>query len=137
MSNISKENGLGWTTFSVDDEAGSPQDIRAATNTLEFSTPKNVLEVTGIDKSAMERLDGLWDFQATANGTFDDATSNSPHDVFADLSNVRTWGITVSAQILNNEVLVTDYAMNRGNDGSLTWSAPAVLANGVVPNWTV
>ena len=121
----------------MDDEGGSAQDIRSATNTLEFSTPKNLLEVTGIDKSAMERLDGLYDFQATATGTFDDATSDSPHDVFADLANVRTWAITVSAQILSNEVLVSDYSMNRGNDGSLTWSAPCALANGVVPNWTV
>jgi hypothetical protein len=133
---MSKENGLGWTTFSVDDELGGPQDIRSATNTLEFSTPKNLLEVTGIDKSAMERLDGLYDFQATASGTFDDATTNSPHDVFADLSGTRTWNIVVSAQTLSNEVLVSDYAMNRGNDGSFTWSAPAALQSGIVPNWT-
>lgn len=133
---MSKENGLGWTTFSVDDEAGSPQDIRSATNTLEFSTPVNLLEVTGIDKSAMERLGGLWDFQSTASGTWDDATSNSPHDVFADLANVRTWAIVVSGQSLSNEVLVSDYALNRGNDGSLAWTAPASLANGTVPSWT-
>lgn len=120
----------------MDDELGGAQDIRSATNTLEFSTPKNLLEVTGIDKSAMERLDGLWDFQSTANGTWDDATSNSPHDVFADLSGVRTWAIVVSGQTLSNEVLVSDYAISRGNDGSLTWSAPCALANGTVPNWT-
>jgi hypothetical protein len=134
---MAKENGLGWTTFDVDDEAGGAQDIRAATNTLEFSTPKNLLEVTGIDKSAMERLDGLWDFQSTANGTWDDATSDSPHDVFADLSGVRTWLIVVSGQTLSNEVLISDYAISRGNDGALTWSAPCALANGAVPNWTV
>lgn len=133
---MAKESGLGWTTFSVDDELGSPQDIRSATNTLEFSTPVNLLEVTGIDKSAMERLDGLWDFQSTANGTWDDATSNSPHDVFGDLTNVRTWAIVVSGQTLSNEVLVSDYALSRGNDGSFTWSAPAALANGTIPNWT-
>lgn len=133
---MAKENGLGWTAFDVDDEAGAAQDIRSATSTLEFSTPKNLLEVTSIAVSAMERLDGLYDFQATASGTFDDETSDSPHDVFADLSNVRTWGITVSAQILSNEVLISDYQLNRANDGSFTWTAPAALANGVVPNWT-
>lgn len=134
---MAKENGLGWSVFDVDDEAGAAQDIRSATNTLEFSTPKNLLEVTGLDKSAMERLDGLYDFQSTANGTFDDATSDSPHDVFADLSGTRTWLITVSAQILSNEVLVSDYSFNRGNDGSLTWSAPCALQSGTIPNWTV
>lgn len=133
---MAKETGLGWTTFDVDDEAGTAQDIRAATNSLEFSTPVNLLEVTGLDKSAMERLQGLYDFQATANGTWDDATADSPHDVFADLSNVRTWAIVVSGQSLSNEVLISDYALNRGNDGSFTWSAPAALANGTIPNWT-
>lgn len=133
---MSKENGLGWTALDVDDEAGGAQDIRDATTALEFATPYGVIEATGIGKSAMERLRGLADFSSTASGHFDDATADSPHDVFADLSNVRTWAITVSAQILSNEVLVTDYALNRAEDGSLKWSAPCVLANGVVPNWT-
>lgn len=133
---MSKENGLGWTALDVDDEAGVAQDLRSAVNSLEFSTPRGVLEVTGIDKSAMERLHGLADFSATLNFTFDDATADSPHDVFKDLSNQRTVAITVSAQILSVEALFTDYALNRGTDGSLTGTAPCVLANGTVPAWT-
>lgn len=133
---MAKENGLGWTALDVDDEAGAAQDVRSAVNSLEFSTPRAVLEVTGIDKSAMERLHGLADFSATLNFTFDDATSDSPHDVFKDLSNTRTVAITVSAQILSNECLFTDYALNRGTDGSLTGTAPCVLQSGTVPTWT-
>lgn len=133
---MAKENGLGWTALDVDDEAGSAQDLRSDVNSLEFATPRAVLEVTGIDKSAMERLHGLADFSATLTFTFDDATADSVHDVFKDLSNVRTLAITVSAQILSNEVLFTDYALSRGTDGSFGGTAPCVLANGVVPTWT-
>lgn len=133
---MAKESGLGWTTFSVDDEAGSPQDIRSATNSLDFSCTRNVQEVTGLDKSAMERLHLLADFSVTANFTFDDATSNSPHDVFKDLSNQRTVSIVVSGQTLNNECLFTDYSLSRGNDGSFTGTAPGVLSNGTVPTWS-
>ncbi len=133
---MSKENGLGWSVLDVDDEAGVAQDIREDVNSLEFSTPRAVLEVTGIDKSAMERLHGLADFSATLTFTFDDDTADSVHDVFKDLSNVRTLLITVSAQILTNEVLFTDYALTRGNDGAFGGTAPCVLANGVVPTWT-
>lgn len=133
---MSKESGLGWTTFSVDDEAGTPQSVLSATNSLDFSCTRNITEVTGLDKSAMERLHLLADFSVTANFTFDDATSASPHDVWKDLSNVRTVAIVVSGQTLNNECLFTSYDYSRGADGSLTGSAAGVLSNGTVPTWS-
>jgi|SRR5688572_27446481 len=133
---MAKENGLSWTTCSVDDEAGSPQDIRSATNSVEWATPRNVLEVTGLDKNAIERLHALADFSATLSFTFDDATSNSPHDVFKVLDNARTFTLAVSGQTLTNEVLATDYSYTRADDGSLKGQAPVVLANGTVPTWT-
>lgn len=133
---MAKESGLGWTTYTVGDTANVARDIRSATNTLEWSTPRNVLEVTGLDKSAMERLHGLADFSATASGTFDDAATVSPHAVFADLSNMRTAIMTVSGNTLSNNVLFTDYGLNRGDDGSLKWTAPCVLQSGTVPTWT-
>lgn len=133
---MSKENGLGWTALDVDDEAGVAQDLREDTNSLEFATPRAVLEVTGLDRSAMERLHGLADFSATLTFTFDDDTADSVHDVFKDLSNPRTLLITVSAQILSNEVLFTDYSLTRGADGSFGGTAPCVLQSGTVPTWT-
>lgn len=132
---MAKENGLGWTTCSVDSSAGALKAIVNDVNSLEYSTPRAVIEDTGIDKSAMERLHGLADFSVTLNGTFNDAADAS-HDVFKDLSAVRTVTLVVSGQTLSNECLFTDYALNRGTDGSLTWSAPGVLANGTVPTWS-
>lgn len=133
---MAKENGLGWTTCSVDDEAGVAQAIKEDVNSLEFATPRAVLEVTGIDRSAMERLHGLADFSATLTFTFDDDTSDSVHDVFKDLSNARTLLLVVSGQTLTNEVLFTDYALSRGADGAFGGTAPCVLQSGIVPTWS-
>lgn len=135
---MAKESGLAWTTLSVDDSTPTARDIRNDITNFEFATPRAVQDVTGIDKSAMERLLLLADFSITMNGVFNDA-ANLSHSVFktvASTSVVRTISITVSGQSLNNECLVTDYALTRGDDGALTWSAPAVLADGTVPTWS-
>lgn len=134
-----KESGMGWSVLSIDDSAGIPQDLRNDVTNFEFATPREVQDITGIDKSAMERLLLLADFSITLEGVFDDATANSVHDAFKDVSSsavARTTTITVSGQTLANEVLYTDYALTRAADGSLTFSVPGVLANGVVPTWS-
>lgn len=134
---MAKENGLGWTTLSVDDSGGSACDIRNDVTNFNFSTPRGVQEVTGIDKSAMERLLLLADFSIELNGVFNDAASKS-HAVLKTVPSTsvnRTVTITVSGNTLANECLFTDYQLTRGNDGALTWSAPGVLADGAVPTW--
>lgn len=134
---MAKENGLGWTTLSVDNSAGSAQAIKNDITNLQFSTPRGVQDVTGIDKSAMERILLLADFSITLNGVFNDA-SNQSHDVFKTVPSTsvnRTVTITVSGNTLPNECLFTDYALTRATGGELTWSAPGVLADGTVPTW--
>lgn len=133
---MAKTTGLAWTTLSVDTSVPTLTDIRNDVTNFEFSTPRAVQEVTGVDKSAMERLLLLADFSITLNGVFNAALS---HTVFEDVGNtdvVRTVSITVAAKSLSNECLLTDYALTRGDDGSLTWSVPGVLADGTAPNWT-
>jgi hypothetical protein len=133
---MAKETGLGWTTCTIDDQAGGTQALINDVTNLSFSTPRNVQDVTGIDKSAIERLHLLADFSIALNGVFNDATSASVHDVFKDLSNARTTTLVVSGQTLANEVLYTDYALTRAADGSFTFSVPGQLAGGVVPVWS-
>jgi hypothetical protein len=133
-----KETGLGWTTFSVDDSSGSVCAIINDVTNLAFATPRGVQDVTGLDKSAYERLLLLADFSTTPNGVFDDQASQA-HAVFKTVpstSVARTTTITVSGQTLANEVLYTDYSLTRGSDGSFTWTAPGVLSNGTVPTWS-
>lgn len=133
-----KTSGLGWEVCSVDDAAGAPVDVRNDVTNLEFATPRAVQNVTGIDKSAMERLLLLADFSCTLNGVFNPGASAS-HEVFKTVPSTsvpRTTTLTVAGQTLANEVLYTDYPVSRGDDGALTWSVPGVLADGTVPVWT-
>lgn len=135
---MAKETGLGWTTLSVDSSAGVANDIRNDITNFEFATPRAVQETTGIDKSAIERLLLLADFSITLNGVFNDAATFS-HATFKDISStsaVRTVGIVVSGQTLNNECYLTDYQLTRADSGELTWSVPGVLADGNVPTWS-
>lgn len=133
---MAKESGLGMSV-TVDDSAGSPQDISNDFTNLNWATPRGVQDVTGIDKSAMERLLLLADFSITVNGVFNDAV-NRAHEVFRTVpstSVARTTTIAVSGQTLAGELLYTDYALTRNQDGSLTFTAPGVLSDGTVPLW--
>ena len=134
---MAKETGLGWTTASVDDSSDAVKAIINDFTNISFSTPRGVQDVTGIDKSAVERLLLLADASVDFNGVFNDAADQS-HDVFKTVpstSVARTVTLTVSGQTLAGEFLFTDYALTRAGDGSLTFSAPGVLATGVVPTW--
>lgn len=134
---MAKESGLGMSV-AVDDSGGTARTISNDITNLEFATPRGVQDVTGVDKSAMERLLLLADHSLTLNGVFNDA-SNLSHAVFRTVpstSVARTVTLGHSGQTLAGELLFTDYALTRANDGSLTWSAPGVLADGTVPTWT-
>lgn len=134
---MAKESGLGITTLSVDDSGGTARAIKNDITDFDISTPRGVQDVTGVDKSAYERLLLLADFSVNLNGVFNDAT-NLSHDVFKTVpstSVARTVTLTVSGQTLAGECLFTDYQLKRGNDGSLVWTAPGVLADGTTPTW--
>ena len=121
----------------MDDSSDAVKAIINDFTNISFSTPRGVQDVTGIDKSAMERLLLLADAAVDFNGVFNDASVPS-HDVFKTVPSTavaRTVTLTVSGQTLAGEFLFTDYALTRAGDGSLTFSAPGVLATGVVPTW--
>lgn len=132
------ENGLGWTSFNVDDSGGTPRDIRTSTFNLDWTMPRGVQDITSLADSAMRRLLLLADFSGTAAGGFDDA-ANLAHAVLKTISSTsvnRTMGIAISGQTLNNEVILSDYALTRAQSGEFTWSVPFQLADGTVPTWS-
>lgn len=134
---MAKESGLGMT-LSVDDSAGTARAIENDFVSVNWATPRGVQDVTGIDKSAMERILLLADFSITINGVFNDAL-NRAHDVFKTVSSTsvaRTTTLVLSGQTLANEVLYTDYAFTRPQSGEATFSVPGVLSSGTVPTWT-
>lgn len=131
---MSAESGLGWTTASIDNSAGVAKALVDMFTSLEVSTPIAVQEVTAISKSAIARIHLLADASATFNGPFDDV-ADGPHDTFTPLSSGRTVTLAHSGNTLAMEMLLTDYPLNRGDDGSLMYAVPAVLQNGAVPTW--
>lgn len=135
---MAKEAGLGWTTLSVDDSAGTPRDIRNDLTELDFATPRGVQDVTGIDKSAIERLLLLADFSINLTGVFNDAAnlSHSTLKTVPSTSVARTVSINISGQTLANECMFTDYALTRAASGEFTFKSPGVLADGTVPAWS-
>jgi hypothetical protein len=139
VSPISKQSGLGWTTFSVDDAAGSPEAIINDITNFQFATPRAVQDITGVDKFAMERLLLLADASVTMNGVANFASSPSAHDVFKTIplstSPSRTVTMTIASKTLPLELLLTDYPLTRSAAGELTFAVPGVLSNGVVPTW--
>ena len=133
---MAKVNGLGFTTCSLDDSAGTPVVIKNDVTDLSFATPPGVQDVTGIDKSAFERLLLLADFTVDLKGVFNSATSHTALKTVPSTSVNRTLSLTVAGATLNNEVIITDYALSRSSSGELTWSAPGVLSDGTLPTWS-
>lgn len=134
---MAKEPGFPMT-ITVDDAAGTPRDISNDITNTQWATPRGVQDVTGVNKSAMERLLLLADMSCTHNGVFNDA-ANMSHAVFKTVpssSVMRTTAIAISGQTLSAEILYTDYPLTRGQDGSLVFAVPGVLGDGTVPTWS-
>lgn len=136
---MAKSSGLGWTTLSIDDVGGTPVALKNDFNAVQFGTPLAVQDVTGLDSFAIERITLLGDLSFTGNGAAMNPASSKSHVTLAnqtDRRTARTVTIVVNGKTLAGEMLFTDFSYNRGADGSLPFTAPAVLADGTIPAWT-
>lgn len=134
---MAKISGFPFTV-AVDDSGGLVETISNDITNLQFATPRGVQDITGVNSSAVERLLLLADFSITLNGLVNTAASPSSHDVFKTVpstSVTRTVTLTVGSKVLPNETIFTDYAITRGQDGSMTFSAPGALNSTVLPTW--
>tara|TARA_R100000808_G_scaffold6135_4_gene18409 strand:+ start:3327 stop:3743 length:417 start_codon:yes stop_codon:yes gene_type:complete len=136
---MAKQTGLG-DYIAVDDSGGSARDISDNIVSYEIGNSQNMLDSTTISKSAMERLIGIGDLTVSLSMIFD-AASNKSHDVFKTKSGTRTFDLRVGGNSSSNpkltaEMLVGEYNISRGNDGSLTSSVTLNLQSGTVPTWT-
>lgn len=134
---MAKVTGLG-ASIAVDDSGGTARTISNDITSFDLATPREEQDVTGVDKSARERLLLLADFTVTLNVVVNTA-ANQSHAVFSTVpstSVARTTTITVASQILAPEVLYTDYPVSRDDTGALTASVPGALSDGTVPTWT-
>jgi len=137
---MAKTSGLG-ATVTVDNASAAAKDISNDVTNFTFATPRAVQDITGVDKSAMERLLLLADFSVTLNGVFN-VTADKSHDVLSSVSStsvtrtVKIQPIAASVPYLSCETLFTDYQITRSDSGELTWQAPGALQDGTVPTWT-
>ncbi|MCJ7804252.1 hypothetical protein MUP35_00755 [Patescibacteria group bacterium] len=132
---MGKISGLGMTV-AVDDAAGAAQTITNDINDITVDTSRGSEDVTGLDKSAIERIALLTDATVTMKGTFN---ATGAHAVFKSLVILagqvgRTVTITYpGAVVLEMEIVFESYNVVRAANGALTWTASGKLASGIVP----
>ena len=139
---MSKTSGLGGAVL-VGDASDSAQTITNDITNWTMSTPRAVQDVTGVNKSANERILLLADYSVTLNGVFNTA-SNMSHAVFSTIPSTSVTrsveldviGTATGAPVLAANCLLTDYQITRASTGELTWQVPGSLADGATPTWT-
>ena len=140
---MAKVSGLGGV-IKVEDASASVKTITNDITNYQFSTPRAVQDVTGVDKSANERILLLADYSVTLNGVFNYTSSPNSHEVFSTIpstSAVRSveidpLGTTSGYPLLAVNCLLTDYQLTRAATGELTWQVPGSLADGTPPAWS-
>ena len=136
---MAKQTGLG-DYIAVDDSGGTARDISSDVSSLSIGNSQNLLEVTGLDKSAVERIVSLSDGTANLSGTCNFA-ANKEHAVLAEgrtatrTLDYRIGGNSSSNPRLQMELVIGAYTVDRGAGGELTWSCDFSLQDGTVPDW--
>ena len=137
---MAKVSGLG-ALVSVADAGGTPRIISNDVSDFTLNTPRGVQDITGVDKSAHERLLLLADVSVSLKGTFNSA-ANFSHAVFSTVTSGSVQRATSIAPTANNSTpllafnaLYSDYALTRAAAGELTWSTKGDLADGAIPTW--
>jgi len=135
---MAKQTGLG-DYVAVDDSGGTARDISNDITSYSINIPQNMFEVTGVDKSAVERIVGLNDYTCSLSGVFNKA-SNMSHDVFKTRTGVRTVTIAIGGNTtgypeLEAEMLVGEYNLERSDDGGFNWTTTLSLQSGTTPTW--
>lgn len=133
---MSKITGLGMS-LTVDNSAGTGKDISEDVNTFTINQSRELIDVTGLDKEAYERLGGLKDAELQLSGAFD-PTADKSHAVFSNQDNSRTFVLVFPGSVatFTLEAVIESYEVQRGNDGALTWSVTARIADGTTGQWT-
>jgi hypothetical protein len=137
---MAKQTGLG-DYVAIDDSGGTVRDISNDISAgYGINIAQELVETTGLDKSARERITGMSDGDVTLTGTFN-AASNKSHDVFKTRTTARTFDLRIGGNSSSNpklamEMVIANYTITRDAAGALTWSATLNLADGTVPAWT-
>ena len=142
---MAKQTGIG-SQIKIKTSGGASTDISNDITTFTLTTSKGVQDVTGIDKSAMERLGLLQDAKIEISGlvntagsylVFKDVTSSSvAREVIVNYPLALTGAPGATAPTLTFTALFTDFALSRNQNGELTFKSSGELSVGTAPVWT-
>lgn len=103
---------------------------------ITVDTPYGVQDITGLDKSAIERLLLRADATGTITGVFNVASSMSHATLKTPGSKTFVIAFASAAATATFTAVTTNYAVSMGADGSLTWSVNYQLSSGTALAWT-
>jgi hypothetical protein len=122
--------------------SGLPTQITVATKdisndilSMNIDTPYGVQDVTGLDKSAMERIMLRADCSGSLNFAFNIAADRS-HAVLKTPGSKTFVIVYPGPATLTFTAVTTDYSLAFGADGSLIGTAPWELSSGTAAAWT-
>ena len=130
---MAKQSGLGQQLYVAGYDLSG--DVGVINNA---ACPRGLLEVTAINKSAIERVNGLADGIIDFNSWFNDAAL-AEHAALsglptADVLLIWALGAAVDDSAMFMTAKQVNYDGSRGADGSLSFNVQA-LADGVAPEW--
>ena len=132
---MAKFAGLS-VTVNIDNTGGTPVNCSNDISSIQLNVPVGEQVVTGLDKTAEERLQLLQDVGCTFSGR-GLPSSASRAVVFEALGTSRT--ITIDfpdSATCSFEAFLYNLQIGRGDDGSMTWSVEAKLNNGTALAWS-
>ena len=101
---------------------------------INVDTPFGEQDITGLDKSAIERLLLRADCTGTMTGVFNTTASMSHATLKTPGS--KTFVIGFPGATLTFTAVTTNYAVTMAEDGSLVWSVNWALSSGTAAAWT-
>lgn len=134
---MAKSSGIGMTV-TIDDADGTGRAITNDVISCNFTTTRGVQDITGLDKSAMERLLLLNDATIDITAVFNPAANPSMFGVLSTPADndTRTVVIVVGSQTFTAECILASVTWTRNQDGSFTAQAQFQLANGTAAAWS-
>lgn len=102
---------------------------------INVDTPYGVQEITGLDKSAVERLLLRADCTGSMTGVFN-TTASMSHATLKTPGSKTVVLVYPGPATLTFTAVFTNYALTMGQDGSLTWSVNFSLSSGTAAAWT-
>ena len=110
-------------------------DISNDVTSINVDTPYGVQDITGLDKSAVERILLRADLTGTVTGVFNTTASKS-HATLKTPGSKTFVIVYPGPATLTFTAVTTNYALTMGTDGSLTWSVNFQLSSGTAAAWT-